>query len=60
MNESSPEWLSRKSAATLIDVHPRTIDVFVREGRLARSFYVGKSPRFAREAVLALLTPAQP
>lgn len=49
-------WLTRGDAAELLQVKPRTIDGYARDGRLPR-FYLRarRAPRFRIEDVRALL-----
>jgi len=52
------KWLSREEAAKVLDVHMRTIDRLVRDGRLPRYRIAGtRSPRFRIEDVRALVVP---
>lgn len=50
-------WLTRAEAAELLQVRPRTVDGYARDGRLPR-YYLARSsraPRFRLEDVRALL-----
>lgn len=50
--------MTREEAAEFLRVHPRTIDTYVRDGRLPRHRIVGtRSPRFRIEDVRALVVP---
>lgn len=52
------QWLTRTEAAKLLEVQPRTVDAYARDGKLPR-YYLARSPRraprFRIEDVRALL-----
>jgi excisionase family DNA binding protein len=54
---STERWLSRKEAAAELNVHERTIDRLVREGRLDRYHVGSRTPRFRIEDVRAVPVP---
>ena len=54
-------WLTKAEAAAYMRVEPRTIDRWVRAGRLTRHRVQGvQSVRFARAELDALVQPAGP
>jgi predicted site-specific integrase-resolvase len=51
-------WVTRVQAAELLSIAPRTIDTYVRDGRLPRFHLTGsRTPRFRIEDVRALVVP---
>lgn len=58
MYADGPDWLDRTEAGELAGVVPRTVDAWVRDGKLTKYLLRGRWPRFKRADVLALLSPA--
>lgn len=56
---SSSPWMTRQEVAAYLRVSPKTVDRYVREGKLTKH-QVGdlSSPRLRRTEVEALVTPA--
>lgn len=55
--EDTERWMTRKEAAELLRIAPRTLDGYVRRGELRRyTLANGRTPRFRIEDVRALIT----
>lgn len=58
MNSASPRWVTRNDAAAYLQVDPKTVDRYVREGKLTKyTLAGGRAVRFDQSDLDAMLHP---